>query len=141
MRHLVEKTGGYMVNHEAFAGGVQGDVFVQSLMKMFTPDPATGHLNFGFGAKLDIVTSRHAPSCAHLRTMYCIPCCGVSERSVWLRWRRDGMCVWCSLSAVRLVIPKCVRLRGESVWPWDASAVSEPQSVGSHSERGPLKKK
>jgi len=63
MRHLVEKTGGNMVNHEAFQGGVQGDVFVQSLMKMFTPDPETGKLAFGFGAKLDCITSREYKIC------------------------------------------------------------------------------
>lgn len=63
MRHLVEKTGGYIVNHEAFAGGSQGDVFVQSLMKMFTPQEGTDKLGFGFGAKLDIVTSREYKVC------------------------------------------------------------------------------
>jgi len=63
MRHVVEKTGGIIVNHEAFQGGVQGDVFVQSLMKMFQPNPATGKLNFGFGAKIDVLCSREYKVC------------------------------------------------------------------------------
>jgi protein transport protein SEC23 len=37
MRHLVEKTGGTLVNHEGFRGGVQGDVFTSTLLKMFEP--------------------------------------------------------------------------------------------------------
>jgi len=69
MRHLVEKTGGYVINHEAFAGGVQGDVFVQSLMKMFTPDPESGKLHLGFGAKIDLLASREFKVCGAIGTV------------------------------------------------------------------------
>ena len=41
MRHCWEKTGGCLVNHEAFQDGVQGDVFVQSLRKNFETDDAS----------------------------------------------------------------------------------------------------
>jgi len=62
MRHLVETTGGCLVNHEAFKGGVQGDVFVQSLMKMFEENDQ-GHLNMAFGARIEMFTSREIKVC------------------------------------------------------------------------------
>jgi len=57
MRHCWERTGGCLVNHEAFKGGVQGDVFVQSLMKLFERD-AEGQLKMGYGARVEVLTSR-----------------------------------------------------------------------------------
>jgi len=57
MRHCWERTGGTLVNHEAFKGGSQGDVFVQSLMKIFETDDE-GHLKMGYGAKVEVLTSR-----------------------------------------------------------------------------------
>jgi len=57
MRHCWERTGGSLVNHEAFKGGVQGDVFVQSLMKIFEKDDQ-GHLRMGYNAKVEVNTSR-----------------------------------------------------------------------------------
>jgi len=57
MRHCWERTGGVLVNHEAFKGGVQGDVFVQSLMKLFAKDEE-GHLKMGYGARVEVLTSR-----------------------------------------------------------------------------------
>jgi len=57
MRHTWERTGGSLVNHEAFKGGVQGDVFVQSLMKIFEKD-AEGNLRMGYNARVEVKTSR-----------------------------------------------------------------------------------
>jgi len=57
MRHLWESTGGCLVNHEAFKGGVQGDVFVQSLMKMFETDEE-GNLKMAFNGKVEVNCSR-----------------------------------------------------------------------------------
>ena len=42
---------------QAFKGGSQGDVFVQSLMKIFETDDE-GHLKMGYGAKVEVLTSR-----------------------------------------------------------------------------------
>jgi len=62
MRHLVEKSGGTLVNHEGFRGGVQGDVFTSTLLKMFEPD-ANGGIPMGSKSSLEAITSREFKVC------------------------------------------------------------------------------
>jgi len=62
MRHLVEKTGGQLVNHEGFRGGVQGDVFTKTLLTMFERD-AEGNLPMGFKPSLEVKCSREYKVC------------------------------------------------------------------------------
>lgn len=56
MRFLTEMTGGHLVNHESFQGGTQGEVFSESLMKMFEADEQ-GLLPMCYNASIEVRTA------------------------------------------------------------------------------------
>lgn len=96
MRHLFESTGGCLVNHEAFKGGVQGDVFVQSLMKLFEENDE-GHLSMAFGARVEIFTSREIKVCGVIGPVASLGVKGPSVADVQIgvggtrAWAASGM--------------------------------------------------
>jgi protein transport protein SEC23 len=62
MRFLTEMTGGHLVNHESFKGGVQGEVFSDSLMKMFEVDE-NGLLPMCYNASIEVRTANEFKVC------------------------------------------------------------------------------
>lgn len=55
MRHLTERTGGHLVNHEAFRGGTQGEIYTKSLMKLFEVNE-NGMLNMCYNGSIEVRT-------------------------------------------------------------------------------------